>query len=60
MNKSTREYLRAVCKRFGIAYPTEMGRLEIQAYMESRLREKGLSEYEIRQEFSSDWELLIV
>jgi hypothetical protein len=60
MKKSAKKYLLEVCEKYNIEVPQKMGCIKIQQYMEDKLKEKGLSDYEIRQEFSSDFEYLCV
>lgn len=58
MKKFAKKYLNDVCEKWGIKVP-ECGTPGVQAYMEEELRKKGLKDFEIRQEFSSDWEGII-
>lgn len=60
MDKATKTYLKKICERFNIEYPHNIQTEDIQPYIEGKLKNMGLSEFDIRQEFSSDWEVLIL
>ena len=55
-----KKYAKQVCEKHGIEMPNSDKPWEIEPVIVKELQDRGLDDYEIRQEFLSDWEVYLL